>query len=349
MSSLLFVGGGSIGHIAPSVAVAHALEQMFPDTRITFVVSTRPEDRAFVEQAGYRVLPLDAPRLSWKLPWKFVRAFLAARRLVDTEQPKAIFSKGGYVSVPLCLAAARRNIPIILHESDAVSGWANWLISRWATKVCLGFPESMHIPKAAVTGTPVREDIGAGSRQRGLAVTGLSRMRPILLVMGGSQGAMALNQAVASHLEELLEYCDIIHLTGKGKSIVIGNVPGYWQTEFAGEEYPHLLATADLALSRAGATALADLAAVGLPTIVVPLRGVAHDHQRRNAESVARSGGCILLEQAHLPSALVSTVRHLMESQESRQVMSNAIHSLHQPEAARQIARVIAGCLACGR
>ena len=345
-SSLLFVGGGSIGHIAPSIEVARVLHERLPDMRMSFVVSMRPDDRAFVERAGYRAIAFDAPRLSWKFPWKFWRALKAAHRLLETENPDVIFSKGGYVSVPLCLQARRRDIPIILHESDVVSGWANRLIGRFAETLCVGFAGSIRNAKAVVTGTPVREAIFSGSRQRGFALTRLARMRPILLVLGGSQGALAHNRAIAARLTELLEFCDIIHLTGKGKNVVIGNPAGYWQTDFAAEEYPHLLAAADLALSRAGATTIAELAAVGLPALLVPLQGVAHDHQRRNAELAVRSGGCILLEQRHVDASLVPSVRRLIEAPESRRVMGNALRSLHHPDAARQIAEVIVRSLA---
>jgi len=115
MPTVLFVGGGSLGHIAPSVAVAHALRERFPDLRFRFIVSTRPEDRTFVEQAGYDVQAFSAPRRSWGFPWKFWMALRAARHLLRQERPALIFSKGGFVSVPLCLAAKRLGIPIILH------------------------------------------------------------------------------------------------------------------------------------------------------------------------------------------------------------------------------------------
>lgn len=345
MPSVLFVGGGSIGHIAPSIAVARALKEARPDIRTTFVVSTRPEDRAFVEKNAERAIPFAAPRLSWKFPWQFLRALKDARRLLEEECPAVIFSKGGYVSVPVCLAARKRKIPVILHESDAVSGWANWLIARHAKTLCLGFEGSIRKPNAVVTGTPVSADILEGSRQRGLTITGLSHMRPILIVLGGSQGALALNRAIAAHLSALLEYCEIIHLTGRGKATVIGDVPGYWQQEFATEEYPHLLAAADLALSRSGST-LGELAAIGLPAILVPLDGAAHNHQRRNAEIAIRTGGCVLLDQRQLHGALVPSVRRLMEAPESRRVMADAIRKLHRPDAARQIASLIVRSLA---
>ncbi|MDO8468938.1 MAG: UDP-N-acetylglucosamine--N-acetylmuramyl-(pentapeptide) pyrophosphoryl-undecaprenol N-acetylglucosamine transferase [Candidatus Peribacter sp.] len=345
-TTVLFVGGGSIGHIAPSIAVARSLKERLPEARMHFVVSTRPDDAAFVERAGFPVTPFDAPRLSWNMLWKFALSTRRAGALLRQLKPDVVFSKGGYVSVPVCHAAHALGIPIVLHESDAVSGWANWIVSRWAVAICRGFETEKKHPKHVFTGTPVREDMTTGSRQRGLLATHLSRMRPVLLVVGGSQGALALNRAVAHALPELLEFCEIIHLTGKGKETVAGNPPGYWQCPFAIEEYPHLFATADLALSRAGATTLMELAAVGLPAILVPLEGVAHDHQRRNAEAAVESGGCILLEQERLSASLVPTVRHLIEAADSRRIMGNAIRTLHRPEAARQIAEVIARQLA---
>lgn len=344
--TVLFIGGGSLGHIAPSVAVAQALSEMHGDLDIHFIVSDRQKEMDFVARNGFAAIAFSAPRVGWSFPWLFWQAVRRAHALLDTLQPRVIFDKGGFVGVPLCLAARKRGIPIVLHESDAVSGWANWLVGKWAKAVCLGFEGSLTGKKTVFTGNPIRPMITAGSRQKGIAITGLSRMRPVLLVVGGSQGALALNRAIAAHLTELLEFCDIIHITGEGKSTVMNNPPGYWQCAFSEEELPHLYASADLALSRAGAGAIAELAAVGLPAILVPLEGVAHDHQRRNAEASVESGGCILLEQGRLPASLVSTVRHLIEATDSRRIMGNAIKSLYRPEASRQIAEVIARQLA---
>ncbi|MFH0851503.1 MAG: UDP-N-acetylglucosamine--N-acetylmuramyl-(pentapeptide) pyrophosphoryl-undecaprenol N-acetylglucosamine transferase [Candidatus Peregrinibacteria bacterium] len=343
---VLFIGGGSIGHIAPSIAIAQALKEIREDLDIHFVVSDRQNEADFVTQNGFAAIPFRAPRLGWNFLWTFWGAVRRAHALLEELQPHVIFDKGGFVGVPLCFAARKRGIPIVLHESDAVSGWANWLVGRWAKTVCLGFKGSLAGPKTLFTGNPIRPIITSGSRQRGIALTGLSRMRPILLVLGGSQGALALNRAVATNLTALLECSDIIHITGEGKTTVLKNPPGYWQCAFAGEEYPHLLAAADLALSRAGAGTIAELAAAGLPAILVPLEGVAHDHQRRNTEVAVRSGGCILLEQGRLSTSLVPTVRHLIEAMDSRHIMSSAMRTLHHPEAARQIAEVIARPLA---
>ncbi|MDD4628090.1 MAG: UDP-N-acetylglucosamine--N-acetylmuramyl-(pentapeptide) pyrophosphoryl-undecaprenol N-acetylglucosamine transferase [Candidatus Peribacteraceae bacterium] len=344
-NSILFVGGGSIGHIAPSVAVAKILKQQFPSLICRFVCGTRPEDALFIEKNGFSATPLGAPRLSVGFPWKFWSAYGKARAMLIEEKPRVIFSKGGYVSVPVCLAAKKLGIPIILHESDAVSGWANWLVGRWAEKICLGFEGSLKNPKAVFIGNPVAASVTEGSRQKGVALTGLSRMRPILLVLGGSQGSLAINQAIAHGLFTLLGIVDVIHVTGEGKRTVEGKIEGYWQCPFAYEEYPHLFAAADIALSRAGAGTIAELAANGLPTILVPLKGAAHNHQEKNARLAAQSGGCVVIDQRELLEKITETVRTILEPP-TYELMRKKMRTLHRSDATRQIADLLAGYLA---
>lgn len=345
MTSILFVGGGSAGHIAPAMAIAEALKENLPELTLSFVCSTRPEDREYLERHGYTAIPIDAPRFSSTFIGKFWRAYRAAHTLLRERNPRLVFSKGGYVSVPVCLAAHRLGIPIILHESDVVGGLANRLVAHWARWILRGFPQGHTDARTIVTGNPIATSITTGSRERGLGITGLSGRKPILLVMGGSQGSQALNEAVVRTLPELLAHCDIIHLTGKGKETATGTSTGHWQATFAFEELPHLYAAADLALSRAGASTIAELAANGIPAILVPLRGVAQDHQERNARLAEASGGCRVLEQHRLSSRLLPTVRALL-TPERRKIMGTAIRTLHHPEAARQIAELIARSLA---
>ncbi|MEK7562854.1 MAG: glycosyltransferase, partial [Patescibacteria group bacterium] len=222
MSLLLFVGGGTLGHIIPAVAVAREWMKQHPDAAVHFVCSPRGE-AAFLEKENLPHTMLDAPRLSWNFPWKFFLAYQKSQVLLQSLKPDLVFSKGGYVSVPVCLAAKRMKIPIILHESDAVMGRANRLIAKLSTKICLGFPthdaRSHHSPLTTYefTGNPLRPEITRGSRAEGLRLTGFSGSRPILLIMGGSQGAQAINEWTVRHLEDLTAVCDVIHLTGTGK------------------------------------------------------------------------------------------------------------------------------------
>lgn len=334
MPRILFVGGTSVGHIAPAVAIWEELKNI-GEFDAHFVCSPRPDDAPFLEANKLPYTILDAPRLSASFPFKFIRAVHNAKHILDDKQPDIIFSKGGYVSLALCFAAKKRGIPIITHESDAVSGYANRIIAKWADVVCTGFP-SQHTH----TGNPIRKNITNGSREQGLRSTGLSGNKPILLVTGGSQGAMAINNAVASQLHDLLLRCDVIHITGRGKATKV-SANGYTQKEFVTDELPDIYAATNIALGRGGIGLLSELAACGIPTIVVPLRGVGHDHQYNNALAAERTGGCIHLDESELSTKLLSTVHTLVTDTSLREEMSKKIANFAQADAALQIARII--------
>lgn len=282
-------------------------------------------------------------------PLGFVRSFLTAWAAVSVVRPDVVFSKGGAISVPVALVALVRRIPVVLHESDAVSGRANRLVSLWARKVCKGFPSPVtshelrvtsHDVKEIFTGNPVRPEILSGSEEEGRRLTGLTGDKPVMLVIGGSQGALALNDVVMASLDQLLQSVQIIHLTGRGKGQTITHT-GYWSAPFAYEELKHLYALSDFALSRSGAGAIAELAACGIPAILVPLRGVGHDHQQKNALSAAAVGGCVLLDQIALVENLLPAVRALAENHEERQRKAGQMRLLARPDAARLIAEIL--------
>lgn len=339
MPTVLFAGGGSIGHIAPAVSVARALQKKDPSVQVHFVCSTRGEDTRFLKDEKFSFDAIDAPRISLMYPFKLLRARKHVRKILNEVQPDVIFSKGGYVSIPVCLEAKKKNIPIVLHESDAVSGRANRLVSRWAEAVCLGFPKDKTSPKETVTGNPVRSEVIEGTKEEGQRITGF-KDRPVLLVTGGSQGSEILNDAVTNHLKELTEMCDIIHLTGRGKRDVADR-PHYFSREFVHEELPHFYAMSDLALSRAGANNINDLAANGVPTILVPLRHVGHDHQYQNALIAEQGGGVTLLDQERLDSELLSIVELHLKDGAKREEMSRKIRELHYSDAPGQISEII--------
>ena len=331
----LFVGGGSVGHIAPSVAVWEELKKISPNSSAHFVCSPRPDDRAFLKKLHIKHTVLDAPRLSVLYPLHIMKAVSIAKKMLLAQKPDIVFSKGGYVSIPVCFVAKRLHIPIVLHESDTVSGHANRIVSQWAAQVCTGFPG-----KHTFTGNPLRANITEGSKEEGLRITGLSGDKPILLVTGGSQGAQALNNAIIENLDDLLLRCDVLHITGRGKSTQ-QHRDGYFETEFANDELKHFYACSSIALSRAGAGSIGELSANGIPTILVPLRGVGHDHQYKNASTSAKSGGCIHLEQSVLEKDLIQTVHLLITDKNRHTEMSHKIRTLSHSDAALQIAKIL--------
>lgn len=327
---VLMVGGGSAGHVAPMVAVAEALETIDPDVTVSFVVSDTPSDGAFLtmEKRAFRTLPL--PRRSLALPFVFLRAFLRSGRILRTERPHVVFSKGGAVSVPMVLAARMRRLPVVAHESDAITGWANSMATWLGATVLL----------ATHVGNPIRARITQGTKNEGLRITGFSGKKPILLVMGGSQGARAINEVVTRHLDDILALADVIHLTGVGKK-TLTNRPGYYATEFGSDILPHLYACADLAVSRAGAGSIAELAACGVPSIFVPIQKLAGDHQVKNVESLERDGAAIVLPQDRLDAELVSRIRSILENVETARSIADKMRNIAHPEAARLVAETV--------
>jgi UDP-N-acetylglucosamine--N-acetylmuramyl-(pentapeptide) pyrophosphoryl-undecaprenol N-acetylglucosamine transferase len=343
---ILYVSGASAGHLAPLVAVERAVKAEHRDAESLFLCSDRSDDAAYLrhERVTFKQIPL--PRRSAMMPWMMFKNYRMSGKILDEFKPDAVFSKGGAVSVPACYAAYRRKIPIVLHESDAVMGRANSLVAKWAKHVCLGFPLSdKNNSPSTFTGNPVRSSVITGNREEGLRITKLSGRRPVLMILGGSQGAEALNAAVRTHTDALLETCDIIHLTGKGKRGSHAR-EGYWSTEFAYEELPHLYALATLALCRAGAGTISELAANAIPAILVPIEGLANDHQVKNAEIAAGHGGCIVLKQEKLNEDLVRTMGSLITDHESLKKMSQKISTFQQSDAALRIAKILVKSIA---
>lgn len=349
MPRILACGGGSLGHIVPIIAVCQALRNLSPSVQVSIACTERPEEAEYLRTTHIPFTPLPTPRRTLSFPQTFYRSTRAAQHLLQTFQPDAILSRGGAVSLPLCLAALRRNLPIILHESDAVMGLATRSTALWARNLTTGFPAEnyprMFRSRITVTGNPVRPEMTRGSREEGLRITRFSGERPILLVVGGSQGAQAINEIVIALLPELTKICDIIHITGPGKlqpnTYNLTPHHGYWLTEFTNETLPHLYAMTTLALSRAGATFLSELAANGIPSIITPLRGVAHDHQWHNAQFFARHDACLPIEQDDLPQKLVPQIQQLLHNPALQAELRENMRTLHHPDASRHIAEII--------
>ncbi len=323
------------------------------------VCSPRPEEAEFLTKNGLAFTALPVRNPTPLRPISFLRSLALAWRVVSVFRPDIVFSKGGAVSIPVAFVAWLRGIPVVLHESDAVSGRANRLVALWAKKICHGFPRNndelrmtndeysrfaIRDSQSIFTGNPVRAFIASGTKEVGRRITGLVAERPVLLVIGGSQGATALNEAVLASLGELLHDVQIVHLTGPGKKSPMKK-DGYWSAPFVHEELPHLYALADFALSRAGAGAIAELAACGVPMILVPLRGVAHDHQQVNASVAAATGGCICLDQERLAREMAPLVRTLARDETKRREMAGHVRRLSSREAAQTIASILFGVI----
>ncbi|MBT7928423.1 hypothetical protein HN682_00705, partial [Candidatus Peregrinibacteria bacterium] len=305
MKKILFAGGGSLGHIAPSIAVWNTFKQNDNEAEAHFVCSTSKLDTNFLKSESIPYSTIDAPRIGISFIWKFWKAVSESKKIIKREKINIVFSKGGHVSIPVCFAAKKMKIPIVLHESDAVLGRANKIIAKWADVLCMGMQTKCDSCKnIKVTGNPIRETITKGSKEKGFQLTGLKEGVPILMVIGGSQGSEALNEAINMNIDSVITKCQIIHITGAGKS-GSNNRDGYFCIEFAHEQLPHLYAITDLALTRAGANLISELSANKIKTILVPLRGVGHDHQQKNAEAIESNAHFTVLQQKDLSEKLL--------------------------------------------
>lgn len=279
MKTIVFTGGGTAGHVTPNMALMDKLPA--GEWQIHYIGTNEGIEKQLMEQrpeVHYHAIAWGKLRryFSWKNftdPFRVIQGYFQSRRILKEVQPDVLFSKGGYVSVPV-VAAAKGCCPVLCHESDYTPGLANKLAARFADKICVTFEDTLtKVPagKGVCTGTPVRSSLLNGSREKGLAFAGLTGEKPILLVMGGSSGAQALNEGLWAALPQLLTTFDIIHLCGKGKLNPEYSQQGYVQYEYISEELPDLFAAADILLSRSGANAVFEFLALKKPALLVPL------------------------------------------------------------------------------
>jgi len=355
MIRILFCGGGSLGHLAPSIAVWETLKAKVPNAKALFVCSLKKDDRKFLRKERVLFAPLIAPRTNSFLraalfPFLFPLGCLEALIVLLLFRPHVIFAKGGYVSVPVCLMGKLLFRPIVLHESDRMMGRANRMLLKFARHLCIGAPEKdianadvmmMHRLSVHATGNPVRAMLTKGTRDGGMRVTRFSGKRPVLLVTGGSQGAEALNQAVWRNLGSLVELCDVIHIAGRGKMNPQKKHGRYMQCEVLYDELEHIYAFADLVVSRAGASAIAELAATGKPAILVPLPDDVQMHQGENARFLRQANAVITIDQRELDTALVPTVQKLLADETKRKELGNRLRAFADPDAADRIANIL--------
>ena len=303
---IVMTGGGTAGHVTPNIALFPALRA--EDYEIHYIGSFDGIEKKLIED-------FDVPYYGISTG-KF-------RRYFDPKnfKPDVVFSKGGFVSVPVVRAAASLKIPCIIHESDMTPGLANKLCIPVSRKICCNFPETFDMlppEKAVLTGSPIREELSTGNKEVGLAFCGFNHEKPVIMVMGGSQGAAAVNQAIRDALPKLLEKYQVVHLCGKDKmDNLLLTVPGYKQFEYIKEEMKDLLAMADLVISRSGANAISEILALRKPNILIPLPSGRGD-QLLNADSYEAQGFSIVINEDDLTTkVLLQKVEELWQNKET--------------------------------
>ena len=312
MKKIILTGGGTAGHVTPNLALLPSLRK--EEFEIHYIGSYNGIERRLIEDAGLPYDGISSGKLrryfdikNFSDPLRVLKGYGQAKRLMKQYHPDIVFSKGGFVSVPVVLAAKHYKIPVIIHESDMTPGLANKICIPAAKKVCCNFPETLnYLPKdkAVLSGSPIREELLTGDRLSGLQYAGLSANRPVILVIGGSLGSVTVNHAVRSILPKLLSQFQVIHICGKGNldESLIGT-SGYVQYEYVDKPLRHLFAAADLIISRAGANSICEILALRKPNILIPLSAAAsRGDQILNANSFAKQGFSTVLEEEVLTS-----------------------------------------------
>lgn len=320
---IILTGGGSAGHVTPNLALLPQLQA--EGIEVHYIGTADGIERTIVSERSditYHVISSGKLRryFSWKNftdPFRVLRGMFQARRIMREVKPAAVFSKGGFVSVPVVIAAHGKHIPVVTHESDYTPGLANKINAKFADKICVTFEDTLsHVgAKGVHTGTPIRPELYEGDKARGLSFLGFDDKKPILLVMGGSLGAAAVNDAVRAALPKLLLSYDVVHLCGKGKVEESLAQPGYRQFEYVNEELPDVFAATDIVVSRAGANAVFEFLALSKPALLIPLpRSASRGDQILNAGYFARKGFAMVLEQESLtPETLLDAVNDLYD------------------------------------
>ncbi len=334
MKKIIMTGGGTAGHVTPNIALMPALKEAGFD--IEYIGSINGMEKGLIEATGTPYHGISSGKLrryfDWKNfsdPFRVLKGYGQAVSLMKKIKPDVVFSKGGFVSVPVVLAAKHCHIPAIIHESDITPGLANKIAIKGAKKVCCNFPETMkYLPadKAVLTGSPIRRELFSGNAENAIKLCNFKdHSKPVLLIIGGSLGSKIVNEAVRKVLPELLEKFYIIHLCGKGNldNSLSGTI-GYAQFEYASSELTDMFALADMAISRAGANSICELLALHKPNILIPLSAAAsRGDQVLNANSFKKQGFSYVLEEEHLTAE--SLLRAVEEVYDNRQKYIDAM------------------------
>lgn len=347
---IILTGGGTAGHVTPNIAlIPHLKEAGYEIVYIGSydgiekrLISDFPEIPYYGIATGKFRRYLDVKNLTD--PFRVVKGYAEAKKILKKEKPDILFSKGGFVSVPVVRAAASLHIPCIIHESDMTPGLANRLCMAAAKKVCCNFPETLKIlpeKKAVLTGSPIREELSGGNKIAAFELCNFTASKPVIMIVGGSLGAASVNQIVRKALDKLLADFQVVHICGKDKvDEQLLNVNGYKQFEYLKTELKDVFAMADIIISRAGANAICELLALKKPNLLIPLpASSSRGDQLLNAASFESQGFSMVVQEETLtPDLLVEKVQELYFT---RQIYIDAMNASMQMSSIDSIMKLI--------
>lgn len=346
---IVLTGGGTAGHVTPNIALLPHLQNK--GYEISYIGSYEGIEKKLMADYNVEYYGIATGKLrryfdpkNFTDPFRVIKGFSEAKKILKEIKPDVVFSKGGFVSVPVVRAAAALKIPCIIHESDMTPGLANKLCIPVATKVCCNFPETLnHLPKekAVLTGSPIREELSKGNKLAAYEVCGFTANKPVIMVIGGSLGSAAINKAVREALPSLLTDFQVVHICGKEKKDnLLLTTKGYHQFEYIKAELKDIFAMADLVISRAGANAICEILALKKPNILIPLpAGSSRGDQLLNAASFESQGYSLVINEDDLcKEVLIDKVQELYCN---RNTYIKAMEESEQSDAIKTIIRLI--------
>lgn len=347
--SILFTGGGTAGHVIVNLALIPEFKKQ--GYEIDYIGSHNGIERQLIEDldgVSYHAISTGKLRRymskeNLKDPFKVMKGTVQAWNIIRKRKPNVIFSKGGFVSVPVVAASWMNRVPAIIHESDYTPGLANKLASRFAKKILATFPETMqYLPegKKEYIGAVIREELFKGDKQKGLEMCGFSASKPVLMVMGGSMGSKKINDSIRNQLDELLPKMQIIHICGKGNVDESVKQPGYVQFEYVTDELKDLFAATDYIVSRAGSNAIFEFLALQKPMLLIPLsRQASRGDQILNADSFVKQGYARKLEEEELTEeTLIEEINGLMK--DKNEILKN-MENYHSQQVKEKVVQLI--------
>ncbi|NLZ81070.1 MAG: undecaprenyldiphospho-muramoylpentapeptide beta-N-acetylglucosaminyltransferase [Clostridiales bacterium] len=349
MKKIILTGGGTAGHVTPNIALIPKLKESGFD--ISYIGTYDGIERKLIEELGIPYFGISSGKLRRYLdiknftdPFRIIKGYYEAKQQLKSLNPDIVFSKGGFVTVPVVLAAKQCKIPVIIHESDMSPGLANKISIPAATKVCYNFPETAaHLPKekAVLTGLPIREELLSGNKLEGLKITNFNANKPVILVTGGSLGSATINASIRSILTELLKDFQIIHICGKGHlDNSLKDLKGYKQFEYVKGELKDLFALSDLVISRAGANFICEILALRKPNLLIPLsRAASRGDQILNSNSFQKQGFSKVLEEENITNETLQSA--IKEVYKNRSTYIKAMNESQQSNASNIIVNLI--------
>jgi len=357
---VVLTGGGTGGHIYPALAMAKEIARQHPEATFLYIGTDKGLESKLVPREGIPFKAVEISGLKRKLSlenvktaWKFIRSVSRSKQLLREFRPDVVIGTGGYVCGPVVFAASRLQIPTIIHEQNVEPGLTNKFLARFVRAVCVSFEESLaHFPqnKTTVTGNPRATEVLLGDAQAGRASLKVPQGKRIVLIVGGSRGARAINEATRDLLSDVKAYADthFVYVTGEvhyeAITASMGNqqLPDNVTLLPYVHNMPDVLAATDVIVNRAGASFLAEITALGVPAILIPSPYVTNNHQEKNARGLERAGAAmVILERELNGQHLQQALDALLRNPEDWQKMREASLKLGKPDAATAIYQVV--------